>query len=49
MPWLVCPDCKWKCCVLEGTTRIDPRDCACGAESINPFDGTKVYRVTKEE
>ena len=44
MTWIVCSICHWKVCVPEGTTTIDPKDCACGAESVNPYDGTKRYK-----
>lgn len=44
MKWITCPDCSWKVCVADTTTTIDPCDCACGAESINPYNGTKQYK-----
>lgn len=48
MTWLVCDVCNWKVCVAEGTTTIDFKDCACGAESINSHDGTKRYKEDSE-
>jgi len=44
MKWLTCPYCNWNVCVGDDTTTIDPYDCACSAESINPCNGTKKYK-----